>query len=161
MLRAWKVILAAGAVVCTTSACDLTSAVDARDIAALARAESRWKSRPFSDYSYEIRISCFCPPEINRWTRVTVRSGVVTSAEALVPDPNFPITTIQYWQPIDSIFSDLFDAMRAPSSQTYLDAIIVDYDPVLGYPTNIEYRAKSNVADGGAVYTLRNVQPIQ
>jgi hypothetical protein len=32
---------------------------------------------------------------------------------------------------------------------------------VLGYPTNIEYRAKANVADGGAVFSLRNVRPAQ
>ena len=157
MQRPWKLLLVVSAFLC---ACDLTSAVDARDLAALAKAESRWKARPFTDYSYEIRISCFCPPEINQWTRVTVRDGAVTAAEAVDPDPRFPITTLQYWQPIDSVFSDLFDAMRTASSQTYLDAIIVDYDPVLGYPTNIEYRAKSNVADGGAVYSLRNVQPL-
>src|SRR5574338_1094521 len=154
MMRPRRLLLVAGAAICSATACDLTSVVDARHLAPLARAESRWKDRPFTDYTYEIRISCFCPPEINQWTRVTVRDGAVTAAAAIDPDPNFPINTLQYWQPIDSVFANLFRAMRTSSSQTYLDAIIVDYDPVLGFPSNIEYRARSNVADGGAVYSL-------
>ena len=50
--------------------------------------------------------------------------------------------------------------MTDRASQTYLDAIIAEYDPELGYPTNIEYRAKTNVLDGGSQFLLRNVVPL-
>lgn len=150
------------AVALTPGACQTSSVVDARDLMLLAKAEARWSTRPFADYDYEIRVLCFCPPEINRWTRVAVRGGMVTAAEPVEPDPNFPVTSIQYWEPIDSIFADLHRSMSESSGgRTYLAAIIVDYDRVLGYPTNIEYRAKPNVADGGAVFSLRNVRPAQ
>lgn len=151
--------IAVVAVVALAAACE-SSVFGPRDFALLAKAEAKWKARSFADYSYEIRVLCFCPPEISRWTRVTVHDGVVTAAEAVDPDPNFPISTIQYWDPIDSLFVDLRRAMTDRGSQTYLDAVIVEYDPELGYPTSIEYRAKKNVADGGSQLSLRNVRPL-
>ena len=144
----------------TLAACEFSSIVDANDLRLVAAAEARWKARPFADYSYEVRVLCFCPPEITEWTRVTVRGGVVTSAEAVEPDPSFPISTLRYWVPIDSLFVDLRLTMTDRALRTYLDAIVVDYDPELGYPTNIEYRAKTNVLDGGSQFLLRNVLPV-
>lgn len=141
-------------------ACNSSSIVGPNDFRRLAQAEARWDARPFADYSYEIRVSCFCPPEINRWTRVSVRSGVVVDAQPVETDPVFPITSLSYWDPIDSLFTNLFRAMSESNAASYLEAIIVDYDSELGYPINIEYRAKSNIADGGASYSLRNVLPL-
>jgi uncharacterized protein DUF6174 len=122
-----------------------------------AAAQAKWEARPFADYSFETRTSCFCPPEINRWTRVSVRSGVVVSAEAVDPDPNYPITG-SYWQPIDAVFADLHGRMTEQDS--YLAEIAVEYDSQLGYPRSIHYRAKPNIADGGAVIEIRNVVPL-
>lgn len=84
----------------------------------------------------------------------------VVAAEAVEPDPDFPINDIRYWRPIDSLFVELHRAMTERTSRAFLDAIIVGYDTELGFPTNIEYRARRNVADGGSIYTLRNVQPL-
>lgn len=140
--------------------CEITDIVDPRDFRELAAAEAQWRARSFGDYSYEIRILCFCPPEITQWTRVTVRDGAVTAAEAVDLNPAYPITTLQYWEPIDSLFVDLRRTMTDRASQTYLDAIVAEYDPELGYPTNIEYRAKANVMDGGSQFLLRNVRPL-
>ena len=134
--------------------------VGPQDFALLAQARARWAARPFADYSYEIRTFCFCPPEVNRWTRVTVRSGVVVDAQAVQPDPNFPIETIQWWYPIDTLFVNLERSMREPELTGYLASIEAEYDPVLGYPTFIEYRAKPTVADGGSTINVRNVAPL-
>ncbi|HEX6315161.1 MAG TPA: DUF6174 domain-containing protein [Gemmatimonadaceae bacterium] len=154
-----RAIMAIGVTAAFATACD-SSIVDPRDFEVLASAEARWKARPFADYSYEIRVGCFCPPEVTRWTRVSVRDGAVVAVEAVEPDPAFPITNTQYWEPIDSIFVDLRLTMEDPATDTYLDAIIVSYHATLGYPTSIEYRAKPNVVDGGSVHSLRNVQPL-
>jgi Family of unknown function (DUF6174) len=143
----------------TAVACN-SSVIDPADVTRFVQAEARWHARPFADYSYEIRIFCFCPPEMNRWTRVSVRNEVVADAQAVEPDPNFPVTTLSYWQPVDSLFTSLRRAMSESGLTSYLESIVVDYDPVLGYPTNIEYRARSTVADGGATYSLRNVLPL-
>jgi hypothetical protein len=141
------------------TACD-NDIVGPRELARLADAEARWNARGFADYSYEIRTFCFCPPEINRWTRVTVRGGVVVDAEAVEPDPNFPISTLSLWVPVDSLFANLHRAMTSNESDIYLDAIVVAYDQALGFPTSIEYRAKKNIADGGSTTTVRNVIPL-
>ena len=160
MPRRFVQLFALPAVVLMSASCDMATAVDARDLTRLARAETRWKARPFADYTYEIRVSCFCPPEIGQWTRVTVGDGAVTAVEAVDPNAQYPPTTLTYWRSIDSIFEELFRTMSTSSAETYLDAIIVSYDDELGYPTSIEYRAKANVADGGAYYSLRNVVPL-
>ena len=141
------------------AACEISGLVDPNDLRELASARAQWKARPFADYRYEVRVLCFCPPQLTEWTRVTVQGGVVTSAEAVDPDPNSPIDDLRYWVPIDSLFVDLRRTMTDRALRTYLDAIVVDYDPVLGYPTSIEYRAKSNVIDGGSQFLLRNVVP--
>lgn len=148
------------AAVLVLAACEFSSIVDASDLRVAAAAEARWKARPFADYSYEVRVLCFCPPQITEWTRVTVQGGVVTSAEAIDPDPNAPIDDLRYWVPIDSLFADLRLTMTDRALRTYLEAIVVEYDPELGYPTSIEYRAKSNVIDGGSQFLLRNVLPL-
>jgi hypothetical protein len=48
----------------------------------------------------------------------------------------------------------------AAERNSYLEDVDVAFDPALGYPTQIELRAKSNVADGGALYSLRDVRPL-
>jgi len=146
-------------VVCAV-ACNSSDLVGPLDFVRLAQAEAKWDARPFAEYSYEIRTSCFCPPEMNQWTRVSVRNGVVVDAEPVDPDPQFPITTLSYWDPIDTLFVNLRRAMSESGFRSYLEAINVEYDPVLGYPTSIEYRARSNVADGGSTHSLRNVVPL-
>ena len=141
-------------------ACSADSVVGPGDLQRFAQAKARWDARPFADYSYEIRTFCFCPPEVNRWTRVTVRSGAVTDAQPVETDPQFPITSLSLWQPIDSLFVSLANHMTTPTSQSPYEAIIVQYDAQLGFPTSIVYREKPNVADAGAEITVRNVVPM-
>jgi hypothetical protein len=160
-VRAYSILKAVlSSTVAAAIACDSSAAFGPFDVSRLVMARSRWDARPFADYSYEVRIACFCPPEITRWTRVSVVDGAVVAAEAVEPDPDFPIHDIRYWRPIDSLFVELLRSMTEPAARTYLDAIVVDYDTELGYPTSIEYRAKRTVADGGSTYALRNVQPL-
>lgn len=153
-----KTVLGAGIVV--AAACNGSDIVGPYDLARLAQARARWDARPFADYSYEIRRLCFCPVEITRWTRVSVRNGVVVDADPVEPDAGVPITTLSWWTPIDSLFADLFRAMTEPSSRSYLESIEVEYHPDLGYPTSIEYLAKPTVADGGSSTSVRNVVPL-
>lgn len=148
-------------ILAVAASCHADSVVGPRDVRQLMRARAVWNARSFADYRYEIRISCFCPPEMNQWTRVSVQGGAVVAAEAVEPDPVFPISDIRFWVPIDVLFDNLFESMTQPAVGSYLDEIVVDYDSELGYPTNIEYRTRSNVIDGGAVYRLRNVTPLE
>ena len=141
-------------------ACDSDGVVGPRDFRRFEEAKALWDARPFSDYTYEIRTFCFCPPEMVRWTRVTVRGGVVVAAEAVEPDPNFPITTLTLWEPIDSVFASLQRTLANADENSYIATIRVEYDAELGYPTLIALRAKPTVADGDSERNLRNVTPL-
>jgi hypothetical protein len=141
-------------------ACSSDNLLSPQELRELGRAESRWNARAFPDYSYEIQQLCFCPPELNQWTRVSVRGGQVVAAVAVEPDAQFPPTTITYWQPIDSLFARLRQtASDHASSGVYAD-VIVTFDATLGYPTYIEWKERPNVADAGAIYHVRNVLPL-
>ncbi|HSA54316.1 MAG TPA: DUF6174 domain-containing protein [Gemmatimonadaceae bacterium] len=142
-------------------ACSSSRLVGPREFQRFVAAESTWRSRPFQDYSYEIRSLCFCSPEVTRWTRVSVREGAVVAAEAVEPDPDFPITLLELWHPIDSLFAQLRRTFEDPSARSHLEAIVVSYDPELGFPTHLEYRAKPTIADGGSTHMLRNVRPLE
>lgn len=142
------------------AACDSSGIVGPKDFLRLAQAQARWNARPFADYSFEIRTFCFCPPEMSQWTRVSVRNGVVVDADAVEPDPNFPITTLAWWQPIDSLFSDLHRVMSTSPFESPYAEIVVEYDQELGYPTLIQYIEKPTVADAAATITVRNVLPL-
>jgi len=151
-----KTVLSVGVLI--AAACNSSDIVGPHDFARLSQARARWDARPFADYSYETRKLCFCPVEITRWTRVSVRNGVVVAAEPVEADPGVPIMTLSWWTTIDSLFDDLFRNMTETSS--YLESIEAEYDPKLGFPTSIEYRAKSNIADGGSSISVRNVRPL-
>lgn len=141
------------------TACD-TDIFSPGDVRALASARARWDARPFADYSYEIRTFCFCPPEIGQWARVSVRNGAVVAVVAVEANPQFPITTLTYWHPIDTLFANLHEAMSQGDLGGYYAAIEVEYDAQLGYPKVIEYRAKPNIADAGATIEVRNMLPL-
>ena len=43
-------------------------------------AERKWNAAGIEDYRYEMRTSCFCPPEDHEWAVVEVRNNQVVSA---------------------------------------------------------------------------------
>lgn len=45
-------------------ACNLMGNEDAEERARLAGDRSRWRGAGISDYAYEVRKLCFCPPEV-------------------------------------------------------------------------------------------------
>jgi hypothetical protein len=154
MKMCWPLLLVLAA------ACIRGNPLSPEELTALTQAEARWNARSFPDYSYEILQICFCPPVAGRWTRVTVRGGVVADAQPLEPDSLFPTGQLIFWMPIDSLFAQLRRAADdATVRETYRD-IAVDFDPVLGYPTRTEWRARPNIQDADVVYSLRNVQPL-
>ena len=149
--------LSAGAML---TACDSSGIAGPGGVRRLAEAKLLWASRPFTDYTYEIRTSCFCPPEVSQWSRVEVRNGVVVDVDAVDPDPDFPITTLSYWQPIDTLFAGIERAIANSGFTSVYARVEVTYDSRLGFPTSIDYVSKPNIADAGASISVRNVVPL-
>jgi len=152
--------LLTGTIAVALTACAHSSIAGPGDVIEFTRAKARWDARTFVHYSFEIRTFCFCPPEMTQWTRVVVRNGVVEGATPVEANPEYPPPSTTYYQPIDSLFSNLRRAMSEGDIRSHYSDIIVEYDSQLGYPTHIEYRSKPNIADGGATIDVRNVQPI-
>lgn len=138
-----------------TASCNADSIASPRDVARLNVAEARWQARPFADYTYEIRTSCFCIIEVVQWVRVTVQDGQVVAAVPVEQD-GWPITDISPWEPIESLFATLRTSMTGHSPGSYV-RITAEYDATLGYPLTIDYRASPAIADGDRSHTLRNV----
>ena len=144
-----------------TAECSAWAPLSPKELTELARAEARWKARGFADYRYEMKGSCFCPAEINRWTRVTVRQGRVVAAEPVEPDSTLPVSNLNLWEPIDSLFGRLRQFARDKSLQRNYSDIVVEFDPILGFPTLVDWQSKPSIADGSATYWLRNVQGLR
>ncbi len=93
-----------------------------------------WEATNMADYTYQLRISCFCPsgpfPVL-----VTVEDGMVAALEWVDPPQDFsdpePDANF-YGKTIDDLYDIIRDALDAEA-----DSIAVTYNPVGQYPTNI------------------------
>jgi hypothetical protein len=116
----------------------------------LREAEERWEAAGIDDYTFEMRTSCFCPPEIYEWAVVEVRDGVVVGAKTLDGEPlaSWGLTSRK-------TVEQLFDV--AHGGEDWIEDIDFQFDEELGYPRRIELISSRNVADAGAVYEARNL----
>jgi hypothetical protein len=114
-------------------------------------AERKWNAADIDDYRYEMRTSCFCPPEYHEWAVVEVRNNQVVSAASLdgTPVSGFSLASRK-------TVDELFDAVRIDNE--WVGDVSFDFDRDLGYPLLISIGAKKNVADAGVVYEARNLQ---
>jgi hypothetical protein len=93
-----------------------------------------WEATSTVDYTYQLRISCFCPggpfPVL-----VTVEGGIVAALEWVDPPSDFPEAdpdTDFYGKTIDDLYDIIRDAL-----DTEADGIEVTYDPAGPYPATI------------------------
>jgi hypothetical protein len=121
----------------------------------LADAEAQWAARPFPDYAFEVRQSCFCAPEMTQWARVEVVAGQVTRVVLLATGAELPPLERSYFPTVERIFSSIHSA----NGDDYLKDIVVEYDARLGYPTRVAFVSKPDIMDGGGTYYLRNAGP--
>jgi hypothetical protein len=122
----------------------------------LQRAETRWESRPFDSYAFEVRVGCFCPPVLNEWSRVEVVNEAVTRVVTLASGTEVRPEERAFFPTVER----LFDNIRNASREGWVKDIDVEFDAVLGYPTSIDFIPKPNILDAGALYELRNASAL-
>lgn len=122
----------------------------------LAEAEARWAARPFPDYSFETRHACFCPFEMTQWARVEVVGGQVSRVVVLATGAELPPLQRSYFKTVEGVFASIHSAQ----DDDYLQDIRFEFDPQLGYPTQVDFVSQPTIADGGASYFLRNAAPV-
>ena len=118
----------------------------------LREAERRWEQTGIDDYIFEMRTSCFCPPEMHEWAVVEVRDGVIVSATRLdgTPFTDWGLTSRK-------TVAELFE--EAHARYDWLADIDFEFDDTYGYPLTIQHKSKRNIADAGATYEARNLVP--
>ena len=108
-----------------------------------------WEATNTADYTYQLRISCFCPsgpfPVL-----VTVEGGMVAALEWVDapqdfsdPDPDADF----YGKTIDDLYDIIRDALDAEA-----DGIAVTYNHTAQYPANISIDFFVNAVDDEITY---------
>jgi hypothetical protein len=116
--------------------------------AALVAAEDRWKRSGVRDYSFEFRpFDGLAFDECA--ARIEVRGGVVEKVRELGSLRSDPTT-------IDALFQAIH---RSETSGDYA-RIEAQYDPVLGYPTRIDFRAAKGIRDGNLIIEVRGFKDL-
>jgi hypothetical protein len=106
----------------------------------LDAARALWNERQLSDYRFRVRRSCFCPKELRRERRITVRDGR-------------PVRPNRHVKPIASVgrlFNTVQDAIDGNAS-----SLTVTYDARLGYPRTIAIDHYGQIADDEESITAR------
>ena len=122
----------------------------------LQEAEARWAARPFQAYSFEMRVSCFCAPVLNQWSRVEVVNGTVTRVVTIASGNEVSPAERSYFPTVERLFADI----RRATGEDWVRDIEVEFDPALGFPTLIRFEPERDVIDGGSSYELRNASAL-
>lgn len=124
---------------------------------AFASALQKWQDAGLTDYDYSFTRGCFCPEEFVGPYAVSVREEAVEQATFKGTDL-FDISILEIGRyeeivkTVDGVFEEIERALRQADSFT------ADYDPVLGYPTNVYIDWIANAADEEVGYTIRSLR---
>jgi hypothetical protein len=117
------------------------------------RAMARWESAGPTDYTVEMRISCFCDPVLTNWNRVTVVGETITEVRDVESGVLLPGESWLSWPTVDGLFRRMAEATP---SDVYA-RIDAEYDIQLGYPREVQFVEREGVADAGVSYQLRSL----
>ncbi len=130
------------------TACDADSAVlPAGEVRSLAAAAKKWQATASASYVFTLDRLCFCPVEGP--VRVTVRDGVVESAQVLRTGAYLTGPSLEWTPTIDEVFAALADALAIPAA--YFKA---EYDPTYGFPVVASIDHWANAVDDEITYRL-------
>ncbi|MDM9382853.1 DUF6174 domain-containing protein [Chlorogloeopsis sp. ULAP01] len=114
-----------------------------------------WNQQNIYSYRYTLSRSCFCIPEARGPVVIEVRNGIATSITSV--DTGMPVNR-EYFQKYDTIpqlFVLIRDAIARGASN-----LSVQYDPILGYPTQINIDYDSQIADEEEYLTIESFEKI-
>jgi hypothetical protein len=115
--------------ICAFSGCGLVKTGPQRD---LDVALSKWEQSNIKNYEYQLRVNCFCPPNVTFPVIMKVSNGVNVSAEYAQEPKEI---TNDYFKQYDTI-DKLFDVVQK-SVDDKVASLIVEYDATYGYPRSI------------------------
>lgn len=148
MSRRWSSMLVVGSLA-LLAGCGGDKSLTEPGRSDLEIARAKWRAQRPEPYAFTVQKACFCA--ITGQVRVYVLGDTVVGAVRL---EGGEAIDKRYVESIEGLF-DFID--RAITNHAAV--IRATYDPVLGYPTSIEYDGAANIADDEVNYTLTDVKP--
>jgi hypothetical protein len=108
-----------------------------------------WNAQGVDDYTFFVRRSCFCLPELTRPAWVDVRNDVITN---VTDAETLQSLEVHSFPSIDDLFGELQSALDLPA---YL--IQAQFQASLGYPTFINIDREEILADDVTSYVVRDL----
>ncbi|NEO30420.1 MAG: hypothetical protein F6K36_08285 [Symploca sp. SIO3C6] len=115
-----------------------------------------WRRANISSYRYTFSNGCFCVPEARGPVVIEVINGQTTS-----------ITSVETGEPVNRELFQAFDTIPklfqviANGIRSRADRLEVDYDPTLGYPTQITIDFSFQIADEELFLGIRDFEVIE
>ncbi|BAZ50499.1 hypothetical protein NIES4103_31150 [Nostoc sp. NIES-4103] len=114
-----------------------------------------WRRQRISNYRYEFTRSCNCLPKATEPVIIEVRNRVKTSITYKETGQPADAELFQQYNTIPKLFNIIKDALTRKAAN-----LTVQYDPILGYPTQINIDYDSQIADDEIFLTITNLQEI-
>ncbi|MDZ8187985.1 MAG: DUF6174 domain-containing protein [Nostoc sp. ChiSLP02] len=112
-----------------------------------------WRQQRISNYRYEFTRSCNCLPKATEPVIIKVNNRMTTSITyKQTKQPADPELFRQY-NTIPKLFDIIRDALIRRAAN-----LTVQYDPVLGYPTQINIDYDSQIADDEIFLSISNLR---
>ncbi|MBX9258737.1 hypothetical protein H1Q63_33260 [Desmonostoc muscorum CCALA 125] len=116
-----------------------------------------WEKQNISNYRYTFSNGCFCIPDARGPVIIEVRNGkkpLITSVATGQPveNPEF----FDKYNTIPKLFNVIQDAINRQAS-----SLDVNYNPKLGYPTQINVDYNAQIADEEIYLTIENFEEIK
>jgi Family of unknown function (DUF6174) len=123
--------------------------------APMPQARVLWNSKNLSNYSYTLQRACFCFPDYTKAIRLEVLNGALTSAKYVDSGTDVSDNIRPNIFKIESFF-DLIDSTKAQGGK--VDGL--QFDAVLGYPTQMDLDPIPLAADDEISYKLSDLIPL-
>lgn len=133
------------------------STTQPRELTELDLAEAQWRAEGPSDYDFELRISCFCPPDYLDWHRIRVVNDAITSVFNVTDQMAVPADRWHEWYTVDQ----MFDRIRQFIDSEIFGRVEAEYHPALGFPQRANLVAQEGVADAGILFEIRSFAAIE
>jgi hypothetical protein len=115
--------------------------------------QQKWNTQKPGEYSYQLKVGCFCPPDITRPVTITVSGGTSSLTYA---DDGTQVSNdffIKY-NTIEKIFDVALNALQNA------DETQITYDEKYGFPTSINIDMYKDAIDDETSYTISDFRPL-
>ena len=113
-----------------------------------------WQDHKLSNYDFTLKQQCYCPVELTKKLRVSVRDGKVTELRYLKDNTPLPNHLVSEVYSIDGWFNVI-----NKSFENQAHHIEVRYHKDMTYPTRISIDRRMNVADDEIDAVILDLEP--